>query len=71
MRAMEFTKEACVARKENLKKRASEDHQKLKSSEVVYQMLTSSEAENWKLKFVKVVILNVMTEEGMEAWSNA
>jgi len=30
MRAMEFTKEAYVARK-HLKKRASEDHQKLKT----------------------------------------
>jgi len=57
--------EACVARK-HLKKRGSvtrgsEDHQKLASSEalsseVIYQKLTSSEAENWKLKLVKVVI---------------
>jgi len=45
MRAMEFTKEACVARN-HLKKRASEDHHKLKSSEAVYQKLMSSKVED-------------------------
>jgi len=53
-----YKKEACVARK-HLKKRGSDDHQKLTSSEslsskAIYQKLASSEAKRLKaLVFVK------------------
>jgi hypothetical protein len=74
--------EAYVARK-HLKKRGSEDHQKLTSSEalsseVAHQKLASSEVlkiiRSWKtgsfMILSNVVIIMPMYVEGMEAWSN-
>jgi len=83
-----YKKEACVARKhlkkkEVMKTRGSEDHQKLSSSEAlsskpVYQKLTSLEVlkiiRSWKTGSFKIlsnaIIFMPMYAEGMEAWSN-
>jgi len=63
MRAMEFTKRKLVLqdnvwRKERLKKRAFEEESVWRSSEAVYQKLTSSECEDWKLQLVKCCYSN-------------
>jgi len=42
----EIYKRSLCCKKKHLKKRAFEDHHKLKSSEAVYEKLTSSEAED-------------------------
>jgi len=88
MKTMESTNRKLVLqgsiwRNEVLKTRGSEDHQKLTSSEAIYQKLTSSEVlkiiRSWRsseaerlkaTKLLYVVIITSIIAEGIEAWSN-